>query len=312
MSRRPDTFIIGAPKSGTTALYGYLGEHPEVYMSPVKEPLYFCPDVRSGPGRRRYEYGTGEAAYLRLFAEARTEKRLGEATTRYLVSRQAAGLVAQFQPDAHAIAMLRNPIDMLASLHNERVSQGHEWIADLGQALAADSERVAGRLLPEGTNALGIVYRENAQYAAPLGRWFAALGRERVHVIVFDDFARDTAAEYRKVCQFLGVDPGFSPSSFEPRNASHRQRRWVRRVVDSRPGTWLTHDALGRIVGENRRARLALRFRHSRVNRRAMRREPVDPELRRSLEAEFRPDIERLSEMIGRDLVALWFGERSA
>jgi hypothetical protein len=310
-ARKPDLFIIGAPKSGTTSLYGYLDGHPDVYMSPVKEPLYFAPDVRSGQ-RSGLEYPDDEPGYLALFADARAEKRLGEATTRYLVSRQAPGLIHKFQPDAYAIAMLRNPVEMLYALHNERVSQGHEPLTDFEQALAADADRTLRRRLPAGANELGAVYRESARYADGLERWFEALGRERVHVVVFDDFARDTAGEFRRVLEFLGVDPDYQPATFDTRNSSHRQRLWVRRIVDSRMGNWLTHDALGRVLGTNSRARLALRFRQSRLNRRAAPRSPLAPAVRDRLATELRPEVERLSTLLGRDLVGPWLDRNPA
>ena len=309
MTRKPDLFIIGAPKSGTTSLYDYLGGHPDIYMSPMKEPLYFCPDVRSGRSQRRLEYPRDEQNYLDLFSDAKTEKRLGEATTRYLVSHEAARLVADFQPDAFAIAMLRNPVDLVHALHNERVSQGHERVVSFPDAIAKDADRGRGVGLPKGTNALGGAYSESALFSAPLQRWFDALGRERVHVIVFDDFASDPQAALRQVLSFLNVDPDYRPDSFESRNASHRQRKWIRRVVDSRAGNWITHDAMSAVVGPNQRSRLALRFRHSRINRRTVRREPLDPALRRRLADGFRPDVAQLSEMLDRDLVSLWLPE---
>jgi hypothetical protein len=296
VTRKPDLFIIGAPKSGTTSLYDYLGGHPQVYMSPTKEPLYFCPDVPGG-GTHRLEYPRDEAAYLALFSDAKDQLRLGEATTRYLVSRDAARLVAEFQPGALAIAMLRNPVDLVYALHNERVSQGHEPITGFGAAIAKDETQSRG-------------YREAALFSEPLRRWFEALGRERVHVVVFDDFASDPQAALRNVLTFLELDADYQPASFASRNASHRQRGWVRTIVDSRAGNWLTHDALAAVIGPNRRARLALRFRHSRVNRRVVQRQPMDPALRAKLADEFRPDVARLSEMLGRDLVSLWLPER--
>ena len=172
--------------------------------------------------------------------------------------------------------------------------------------MAADDERARGVGLPRRTNQLGGVYRESATYAEPLQRWFDALGRDRVHVIVFDDFARDTATEFRRTLEFLDVAPDYQPAEFAARNASHRQRAWVRRVVDSRSGTWLTHDVVGAVLGDNARARLALRFRQSRINRKAYPRQPIPADVRERLTVLFRPDVERLSTMLDRDLASLW------
>lgn len=307
---RPNLFIIGAPKTGTTSLYEYLSGHPDVYMSPYKEPMFFCPDVHGFHGQARLAYGTEDAPYLALFADARDEKWLGEATTRYLVSHEAARLVHEFNPEAAAIAMLRNPVDLVHALHNERISQGNEPITDFAQAIAADEPRSRGELLPGEMNALGSVYRESATFTTPLKRWFDELGRERVHVIVFDDFALDVAGELRRTLEFLGIDPDYQPANLGARNTSHRQRRTVRRMLDSRVGTLLSDDVARRLLGSNARARLAYRFRKSRLNRRKVMREPMPAALRRQLEQQFRPDVAALSELLDRDLVSLWFGPR--
>ena len=309
---RPNLFIVGAPKSGTTSLYQHLADHPDVYMSPAKEPNYFCPDVIGFRGRPQFEYGQDEAAYLALFDDARSEKWLGEATTRYLASHVAARLVHDFIPEAVAIVMLRNPLDLVHALHSERVSQGHEPIADFERAINADAERGRDIDLPGAANALGSVYRESARFAEPLQRWFDALGRSRVHVIVFDDFSHDVGAELRRTLEFLGVDPGYQPRSFAARNTSHRQREAVRRVLDSRVGTFLSDDLAGALLGANTRSRLVHRFRHSKLNRRTIKRAPMPVALRRQLEDGFRVDVEAVGEMLGRDLAGLWFaGSRS-
>lgn len=308
MTRRPDFFIIGAPKSGTTSLYDYLSGHPDVYTSPVKEPFYFSPDVQGGL-RRRFSYGTDEAKYLAMFEGAGDRARAGEASTRYLVSHVAPGYIRQFEPRARVIAMLRNPVDFIYALHNERVSQGAEDVADFAAALALDDERRAGRRLPPGSNPLGAVYRDNARYGEQLARWLEVLPAQQVHVIVFDDFARDPATEFRKVLEFLGVDPDYRPATFAVRNPSHRLRGGlVRRLLNSRPAQFVAHGLLPRLIGQNATSRVANRFRHSRIVRRPNPRPPLAEDLRRSLQAELRPDVERLSGLLGRDLVTEWFG----
>jgi len=305
--RKPDLFIVGAPKSGTTSLYEYLAGHPDVFMSPVKEPLYFCPDV-GNPMRRAFRYPDDEARYLGLFKAGSAAARLGEASTRYLVSHDAPRLVAEFQPKPYVVAMLRDPVAMIYALHNERVSQGHEDITDFAAALVADDDRYAGRATRAGITGVSVGYRAEGRYAEQLDRWFTAVGRERVHVIVFDDFARNGAAEFERLLNFLEVDPTFRPASFTPRNESHRQRAWVRRIVDSAPADWAAHRALPAVVGEQGKAAITYRFRHSRLNRRPAPRPPLAPALRAQLQAEFRSDVERLGELLDRDFVTLWFG----
>jgi len=309
VTRRPDLFIVGAPKSGTTSLYSYLAGHPQVYMSPVKEPLYFSPDAIDAE-RTRFRYPDDEQRYLSLYADARDEVRLGEASTRYLASPHAPTLVAAFQPRPYVVAILRNPVDMIYALHNETVSQGHERIADFAQALAADDMSYANERARGDVSGAAAHYRQTALYADQLERWFGAVGRDRVCVIIFDDFARDTAAELRGVLEFLDVDADYRPASLAAHNVSHRQRPLVRAALDSSAAEWLTDRALPRLIGQNAKARLALRFRHSPINRRPAPRPALQPGLRRELEIDFRPQVERLSELLKRDLVKLWFSRQ--
>ncbi len=304
--RRPNFFIIGAPKSGTTSLYDYLAGHPDVYMSPVKEPFYFSPDVQGGL-RRRFNMGQDDDKHLALYGDARDEKRVGEASTRYLVSRVAPGLIREFSPDARAIAMLRNPVDFVYALHNERFSQGAENVEDFARALALDAQRRAGRRLPRGSNPLGAVYRDNAMFGRQIEHWYREFDPSRMHVIVFDDFARDTPGEFRKVLEFLEIDPDYVPASFAVSNPSHRLRGGiVRSILKSRPAQFVAHGALPLLIGQNRTSRIAQRVRQSRINKKPNPRPPMPAALRRQLAQEFAPDVALLSQLIGRDLTAEW------
>ncbi|HUP83217.1 MAG TPA: sulfotransferase domain-containing protein [Candidatus Limnocylindria bacterium] len=276
-------------------------------MSPTKEPFYFCPDVRVGP-RPRLEYPTDEARYLKLFAGAGRQLRAGEACTRYLGSVEAPALVRAFAPDAYIVVSLRDPIAMMQALHDHRVAGGNETIAEFADALAADEDRRQGKRLPPGANSAGAVYRIAASYADQLERWFAAFDRERVHIIVFDDLKADPAGSFRSLLEFLDVDSSYRPTTFAVHNRRHRQRPLVRAVVDSRPARFASERLLPALLGEARRARLAQRFLQSRLARREINVEPIDPGLRAALEEELAPDLARLSALLGRDMAALWFG----
>lgn len=308
--RRPDLFIIGAPKSGTSSLYEYLRDHPQVFMSPVKEPAYFSPDVPSP--RNRYPHGDLES-YLSLFAGAKDEKRVGEASTYYLYSRLAPELIREFQPGARIVAILRNPVDMAYAMHGHRLEHGAETIDDFAAALAADMRDDAGG--PERKKVIerAGTYLDRARYAEQLARWLTVFPREQCHVIIFDDFTADTPAAFRRLLEFLDVDPGFRPASFEARNASHRLRGGiVTTFMRSRLAGYLRHGLLPQVIGRDGSARLGRQVKHSRLVRSTGRRAPLDPGLRKQLEEELASDVARLGEMLGRDLLSEWFGRTSA
>jgi hypothetical protein len=304
---RPNLFVIGAAKSGTTSLSEYLRGHPEIYISPLKEPAFFSPDVPSpyNTGPHRFDL----QRYLGLFDGVTTESRIGEASTHYLFSRNAPTAVHEFQADARIVAVLRNPPDMAHAMHGQRVTNGSEPILDFAAALAADESPDGG-----GADRLTMIqssgtYRERASYAQQLQRWFAVFPRDQVHVIVFDDLIADTPGEFRALLEFLGVNPDYRPASFDVRNASYRWASGWKALISSGPVRWARHELLPRLLGEAGTARAArLVNRRARIFRRATPRRSLSPELRKRLEADFTDDVRRLGELLDRDLLSLWFG----
>jgi len=293
--KRPDFFIVGAPKRGTTAMYAYLQQHPQVFMPFHKEPLYFGADLS-----RRYGQLT-EAQYLNLFADARPDQRAGEASAWYLYSASAAGEIRDFAPDARIVAMFRNPVDVMYAQHSQLLFNQQEDIADFGQALEAEAERQAGRRLPPGPiRPENLFYRRMVRFAEQLQRYLDTFGAERVHVIVHDDLRVDTPGEYRRVLEFLEVGADFE-ADFTQRNTNKRTRsRGLQQMIYAPPRP------IRALAPRLRRSRLARALRDALValNSRVEPRRQMDPALRRRLSEEMRPEVERLGSLIGRDLSA--------
>ena len=294
MTRMPDFFIVGAPKCGTTAMYEYLRQHPEIFMPFHKEPLFFGSDLT-----RRYG-AMSEHDYLRLFAGAAPGQRVGEASAWYLFSTRAASEIAAASPAARIIAMFRDPVDVMYAQHSQLLFSAQENIADFRSALDAEEERAAGRRLPPGPiRRENLLYRRMVRFAEQLERYLEVFGRERVHVIIHDDLRADPVAEYRRVLAFLEVDPDFEPD-FSPANENKRVRnRWLHRLVWNPP-------LLRPLIPFLRRYPLvhALRARLLSLNSRRVPRAPMDPELRSRLREELRPEVERLGRLMDRDLSA--------
>ncbi len=289
--RKPDFFIVGAAKCGTTALYEYLNQHPDIFMSAEKEPAYFCPDLN--PLRR------SEEEYLQLFADAGSQKRIGEASTSYLYSKQAAAEIKNFCPDARIIIMLRNPVDVLPARHAQMYYHCIEDIEDFGQALAAEQDRKEGRRPARPEHAIQhLFYRETAKYTDQINRYLDLFPAERVKVIIFDDFKSETARVYREVCQFLDVDPTFEPA-FRVVNENRRIRSRVLQELLEVPGPILRK--IGRPLTP-RKLRHKVMKELRQLNSTSAPRTPMDRDFRRALQAEFRPEVMRLSKLLNRDL----------
>jgi hypothetical protein len=278
----PNLFLVGAPKCGTSALHGFLAQHPDVWMSEPKEPHFFCPDVDAPFAIRDPE------RYEELFAGAHTSV-VGESSATYLISKVAAQRIRDRYPDARIIAIVRNPLEMLPSLHAQKRVNGTEPYATFAEAWAAEARRKAG-LEP----ALGAFpfYEDAARYSEQLERFFAAFPREQVHVIVFDDFKRDLTGVWERLLAFLELAP-FTPN-FKVVNRNKRIRSRALHNLLQNPDSALHRlpKPLSRVLYKGL----------DRLNSAHERRAPLAPELQQELRVRFQPEVARLSALLNRDL----------
>jgi hypothetical protein len=277
----------------------YLAVHPDVFMA-RKEMHFFGSDLRFGP----QFYRRDPTAYLAEFNAANNRRRAGEASVWYLFSGQAAAEIKAFNPDARVIIMLRNPVEMIHSLYYQFLFDGNEHLPTFAEAIAAQDDRRAGRRLGrQHYFAQGLVYCEDARYTRQVERYFRAFGRDRVHVVIYDDFAADPDAVYRGTLEFLGVAPMPIKNGATVINGHKHVKNPVLRAVLNDPlvrrallavRPWLPQPvftALGKAEARLRK-----------LNTVPAARQTIDPELRRRLDAEFAPEVERLSALLGRDL----------
>ncbi len=291
----PSIFIVGAPKCGTTALYTYLRAHPDVFMSPLKEPQFFADDLL---GDRRNICSW--EAYLAQFAAA-GRRRAGEASAVYLGSPSAAAKIKDFSPAAQILIMLRNPLEVMQAEHGTRVLCGTESILDFVSALAAD-EQDQPETAPLRHRPRGMRYREIVRFAPQVSRYFDTFGVENVHVIIYEDFKNDTAKVYRKTLSFLGLRGGFEPRF--ARVNPHRRIRSMKlhQMLLAPPAAIrsVTHAVMPqrvrRLVGD------CLRRVNWAEEPRPPLRESTGEELSLRLKREIEPDVNALSRLLGRDL----------
>ncbi len=198
--KKPNLFIVGAPRCGTTTLWSHLKEHPEIFMSREKELYFFDSDLWARP-----EWAPTLEQYLDNFASAGDrQKVIGEATPSYLRSKRAPSEIKSFSPDARIIIMLRNPLDVMYSLHAQALRYGTEPIRSFELALEADKKR-------EGRELVG--YWNFTDFPDQVKRYFNLFGRERVRIIIFDDLQKDLSAVCQGTLHFLDVSPSQTSTS---------------------------------------------------------------------------------------------------
>lgn len=300
MARRPGFFILGAPKCGTTALSEYLRRHERVFVSTPKEPHYFSEDFD-------YYYAPGERSldhYLRLFDDA-DERHLavGEASVWYLYSRAAAREIMRFDPSARVIVMVRNPVELVPSLHSQMSYMLDEREPDVERAWRLQGARARGEGVPPTARVPAFLqYGEAARLGAQVRRVYEHVPADQVKVLVLDDLRADAGAVYRGVLDFLGVpDDGRTEFPRVNENKIHQSAAVAR--LTQRPPAPLVAVARGvkRVAGVER---LGVLDRVRRSNRQVAPRADLDPAFARELRDHFRDDVRELGELIGRDLSA--------
>lgn len=285
----PNFLIIGAMKSGTTAVYYYLEQHPQIYMSPVKEPNFFCSGGEQGS---HSESITRIGAYQYLFKGVSDERAIGEASHCYLYEPQAVARIQHHLPNAKLIAILRNPVDRAYAHFLHMVRNGSEPLTDFALAIQEEETGAYHKRSSQDYIGRGLYYDQ-------LKRYFDMFDRAQVKVYLYEDLSNATLDTLRDIFRFLGVDDSFVPDISLRRNVSGYAKY---KTVDR----FLTKPS---VVKEILKIYLParLRWQLSRVfddlkTRNLVQPPPVQPEVRRQLVKVYREDILRLQELIHRDL----------
>ena len=225
----PNFFIVGAPKAGTTSLYHYLDQHPEIYMSPIKEPNYFASEIRAGNFadelqeriRRDFDelqkYLAGPLLekrfgalglewddYLKLFGSVRDEKAIGEASVCYLWSESAARNISEKIPDAKILMILRDPAERAFSQYMQWVTKG---------VIHCSFREQVEKSLAKGSGKFELMrpFLEMGEYHVQVKRFLDLFPRENVQILFYEDYRHDPAGMIEDVLRFLNVDRVFRP-----------------------------------------------------------------------------------------------------
>lgn len=293
---KPNFFIAGAPKCGTTALSEYLRTHPNIFMSVPKEPHYFAEDL---PGQR--EALTLET-YLNLFEDS-TENHLaiGEASVFYLYSSTAIKNIYKFNPDAKIIVMVRKPVELVYSFHHQLLYNRDETVEDFATAWKLQSDRYQGINIPKSSKEPKLLqYSAMGMLGSQVEKLFDIFPENQVKVILFEDFVKDTKFVYEDVLAFLEI-PSDSKTDFPRINANTVQKvSWLADFVKTPP------DILKNIAIKIRNLlglkRLGILKRIKMANTKVSKRSTLDTDFQAELKNEFRDDIQKLSKIIGKDL----------
>lgn len=226
---RPNFFIVGAPKCGTTAWVAYLGSHPDIYFPPRKEPSYFCPDLL--PIQRVQTMHD----YLDLFRDSGDAKIVGEASVTYLRSEVAPGQIHAFDPDAKILILLRGQEDFLPSLHNQLIFNGEELIEDFEQAWRLSGKRTREEVPLCCNDIRSLDYKEAGRFSGQVRRYLDQFRAEQIRIFHFEDWVSDPRSTYLKIMDFLGLDDDGRAGFPRVNEAKYRKSKVLLRLVKDAP-----------------------------------------------------------------------------
>jgi Sulfotransferase family len=230
--------IVGAPRCGTTTLSRLLASHPDVSFSKVKEPHYFALfDLNALSDEELREAVKTE--YLdRYFPEIDPAAEIiAEASVSYLYAPERLRPILRLWPEAKFVIAVRDPLQLIPSLHQRLVYQGDETVTDLERAWRLTAERRRGRKVPRTClDARQLYYDEAGRLGKNVGHFFEVIGRERCHVVLFDDLKADPGKVYAELLQFLGLRPAPLPPEGNQHRAGQGYRiGWLQRLLKRPP-----------------------------------------------------------------------------
>lgn len=295
--KRPNFFIVGAAKCGTTSLYYHLMKHPEVFFCEViKEPYYFSTKYAQIPhhgkedeinDKKRTRLKTFDH-YLELFKNATDEKIIGEASTDYLYFYQVADDIKAMNPDAKIVISLRNPIDRAFSAYYHQVSKDRETLS-FENALKAEEGRI------KDNYSFIWRYKDVGLYSKRVKHFLDVFGPENVKIILFDDIKNDITAVVHDILEFLKLDTNLKVNASEKHRATGVYR--FKKFNDLMFKQSLVRKILQKLLSQKARNRLLLKLTNMNLKKPQMK-----DETRKYLIDYFKADILETEKIIGRDL----------
>ncbi|GBF80990.1 sulfotransferase family protein [Aphanothece sacrum] len=289
--------VIGAVKSGTSSVYSYLKEHPQVYMSSIKEPKFFQWDGEN----RRFSTKLDDKIYQNaiktfdeykaLFSEVKDETAIGEASVSYLYNKEAPGRMHRRFPDLKLIAILRHPADRAFSHYLHTKWLGHEPLS-FSEALAQENQRIEANWGPSWH------YRKQGFYYEQINRYKSLFDESQFKIYLYDDLGKDSLNVMQNMYQYLGIDTTFIPDISKQYNVRSFPKNQILDQIINKPNVF--KDKLKNLLPNDWRKNWV-----TSMKRKNSWKPKLDPQLRQELTEGYKEDIIKLQDLIDKDL-SLW------
>ncbi|MBD3330887.1 sulfotransferase [Candidatus Peregrinibacteria bacterium] len=304
MDKIPNFFIVGFPRSGTTSMHFYLKQHPDIFMPEFKEPIYFCKDlVKESINFHKKKYissyhiTTTEKEYLKIFKKRKNEKAVGEASGWYFYSKVAAKEIKKYNPNAKIIFLIREPTELLFSLHHQYLYSGNETIKNFEKALNSENLRKKGKKINKNIPWPSLLYySEFIKYKNHIEKFTKIFPKNQIKLVLFDDIKSNTKKVYNDLLNFLEVDPKFTPD-FTVKHGCKTERFQIpykttlKKIFTNYFPKSLNY-LLAKILAK--------------INTKYIKRPVMNKNLRSRLKKKFKKEVIELQKLLNRDLIKLW------
>lgn len=296
MNRLPNFLVIGAAKSGTTALYHYLAQHPEVFLCPIKETNFFALKNKelsfNGPGDDKGIHRrtiTQIDDYYNQFISVRNEKAIGEICPSYLYFADAPHNIKVHIPKAKIIAILREPVARAFSAWVHLTRDGREYLS-FEEALADEPRRIRERWAEIWH------YKEESKYYNQLKRYYDSFPNENIKVVLYEDFKKSPMKVYAEICSFIGVDSSFSPNMSAKHNTGGIPKSKIIWNLMMKQNIWKT--LFNNLMSVKIRKKIKEKIEARNVNKKPQ----LDTYRKKELSVQFLDEINKIEQLIEQDL----------
>jgi hypothetical protein len=289
---RANLFIVGAPKCGTTAWVTYLGSHPDIFFSEMKEPNYFATDFP------RMRWISDAAKYYELFMRAGSAKAVAEASAMYLYSTEAAVGIRKYNPDARVLIFLREREDFLPALHHQLLYRFVEPIQDFATAWRLSGKRPPDTIPKTCRDPKLLDYAAFGRFGEQVARYCETFPAEQVRVIRFEDWTSNPRGAYLDILRFLHLQDDGRTDFPLINEAKSFRNAWIGRLIAHPPQFALTAvNVLKKIMG---RSALGIGAKASELLAVKGYRTSISPELRDEIRRYYADDVRLLNDLLSK------------
>ena len=301
MNKKVNFFIVGQPKSGTTSLYKYLNQHPDIFFLNNKEPHIFCKDFHKSSDKfyrkqKYFEYRE-KSCIKNLMKGYNNQKIIAEATTNYLFSKTSAKEIYNYNKDSKILIILRNPFDYLESLHSYYYTKFIDNNSDINISLEDQKFRKQLKRIPFGVKCPDfLLYSNRVRYYEQIKRYYDLFDENNIKIILYEEFKSNNSKYLREVLEFLNLK---SSSEIDLSSKANTSKSYKFSIINKISNSKIFLSVIRKIPMEWKRPLYNLLVKKAQKSK-------INEENRKKIKKAIKNDMQKLERFVKKDLMDFW------